>query len=166
MASVALVTSSMSPGWYTYDRMAGASAPNKSPLPPPPPSGFKLLKPAKNKFTWSDFTNFSKQVSKGSHNLCFLSFHLLHFQNLLKCCRHKNDQSISRIFIKYFGGFLKFGPTVRSSSNKQKQHHHTNSTGSPLVGCSSVSHIGPIPKQLPPQPRRRRPRHAQLPGTA
>ena len=27
MASVALVTSSMSPGWYTYDGMAGASAP-------------------------------------------------------------------------------------------------------------------------------------------
>ena len=30
-------------------------------------SGFKWIKPAKNKFTWCDFTNFSKQVSANLH---------------------------------------------------------------------------------------------------
>ena len=93
MASVALVTSSMSPVDGTYDGMAGASAPTS------------------------------------------------------RRCRRRRRRRRHR----------------RSSSNKQKQHHHTHSTGSPLVGCSSVSHRTNTKATAAAASR---PRRAELPGTA
>ena len=39
--------------------------------------GFLWLKSTKNKVTWSNFMNFSKQVSVDSHNFCFRLFHSL-----------------------------------------------------------------------------------------
>ena len=69
-------------------------------------SGSKLLKPAKNKFTWSDLTNFSMQISAFSHGYRFRSFHSLDIKNLSNCCRHLYDQSISR----YLADFCNFVP--------------------------------------------------------
>ena len=40
--------------------------------------GFKWIKPAKNKFTWCHFTNFSKQVSPNSLDFRFRSLHAIH----------------------------------------------------------------------------------------
>ena len=69
-------------------------------------SSFKRLKPAKNKLTWCDFTNFSEQVSANSLVLRFRSFYALPFQSLLNCCQPKHNQSVSRIlwisFLAYF----------------------------------------------------------------
>ena len=84
---------------------------------PPPPAvgavalhgGSKWLKLAKNKFTWSDFTNFSKQVQQ----IPFPVVASPHIENLSNCCRHKYDQSISRIFKNLiFGMFLTFSPNT------------------------------------------------------
>ena len=50
--------------------------------------------PPKNKFTWCDFTNFSKD----SHYICFRSLHALHIKKLSHFCRHKYNRLISRIF--------------------------------------------------------------------
>ena len=58
---------------------------------------FKWLKPAKNKLTWSDITNFFMQNS-----FRFRQFRALHFQNLSNCCRHKYDPSISQVFQSKF----------------------------------------------------------------
>ena len=63
------------------------------------PKGYK---PAKNKLTWCDFTNFSEQVSVDSHNFPFRSVHALHIENFWKCCRHKYDRLISRVFKSNF----------------------------------------------------------------
>ena len=65
-------------------------------------NGYKYLKTAKNKFSWCDFTNFSKQVSADS-------FPFPDHINFLSNCYY---QSISRLFYLTFGGFLKFGPIV------------------------------------------------------
>ena len=88
-------------------------------------SGFKWLKPAKNKLTWSDFTNFFMQVFAYSNSFRFWSFHSLHIQNLSNRRRYKYDPSISRIFFNLiFGGFLTFGTTVycllRNNNTKWK----------------------------------------------
>ena len=64
--------------------------------------GFKRQKPAKNKLTWSDFTNFSMQVSAYSDSFRFRSFRALHIQNLSNSCRHKYDPSISQFFQSNF----------------------------------------------------------------
>ena len=53
----------------------------------PLPGVSKLLKTAKNTFTCSDFTNFSKQASADPSS--FRSVVSLHFQNVSNCCRHK-----------------------------------------------------------------------------
>ena len=75
-------------------------------------SGSKLLKLAKNKFTWSDFTNFSKQISVFRHNYRFRSFHHLIF----KICQTVLGISMINQFHKFFsiifGGFLQFRTTV------------------------------------------------------
>ena len=72
-------------------------------------SGFKWLKPSKNKFTWCDFTKFPKQVSANSLDFHFRSLHAFHIQNSTNCCRNKHNQSISRIFwifwILFLAGF-------------------------------------------------------------
>ena len=90
-------------------------------VPQPPPavgavalhSGSKWLKLAKNKFTWSDSTNFSKQVSGDSHDFRFRWLRSLYIENLSNCCRHKYDQLwIHELFNQTFGRFLVFGPTV------------------------------------------------------
>ena len=57
---------------------------------PPIHTGFKWLKPAKNKFTWCDLTNFSKSISADLHNFRFQG--LLHIWNLSNCIKHKCDQ--------------------------------------------------------------------------
>ena len=79
-------------------------------------SGSKRLKPAENKFTQSDFTSFSLQVSAISHNFRFRSLRPLHIQKLSNHCRHKNDPSVSRFFNLIFGGFSLFGTTPRGGS--------------------------------------------------
>jgi hypothetical protein len=56
--------------------------------------GSKKLKPAENKFTQSDFTNYSMQVTANSHNFRFRSLCALHIQNLSNRCRHVYDPSI------------------------------------------------------------------------
>ena len=58
-------------------------------------SGFKLLKRAENRFTWCDFTNFSK-LSNDSHNFRFRSLHSLRwkFKICQNCCGHEYDLSI------------------------------------------------------------------------
>ena len=60
--------------------------------------GFKWLKPAKNKLTWSDFTSFSKLSLRDLYPFRFRFLHVLHIQNLLNCWSHKYDLLISRIF--------------------------------------------------------------------
>ena len=75
-------------------------------------SGFKWLKPTKNKFDQCGFTSFSMQIPAFSNSFHFRSQCVLHIQNLSNHCIHKYDPSISRIFQPYFGGFLRIGPTV------------------------------------------------------
>ena len=74
--------------------------------------GFKWLKPAKNKLTWSDFKNLFMQVSAYSESFCFLSFHALHIQNLSKRWGHNYFRQFHEFFNLIFGGFLTFGTTV------------------------------------------------------
>ena len=50
------------------------------------------------KITLRDFTNFSNQVSANSLDIRFRSLQVLYFQNVSKCCSHKYNQSISRVF--------------------------------------------------------------------
>ena len=85
-----------------------------------------MAKPAKNKIAWCDFTSFSKQVSANPHSYCLQSFFALHIQNVSNCCRHKDDQPISRVFSDLiFGGFLQFGskfvhgPSVKELNSAQ-----------------------------------------------
>ena len=61
-------------------------------------SGFKRIKPAENKFTWSDFMSFYRKVSTNLQNFYFRSFSVLYIPNPSNRCRHKNDLSISQIF--------------------------------------------------------------------
>jgi len=72
------------------------------------------LNPPKTKFSRSDFMNYSKQVSASSHNFRFRSFHSLY---IFKICQTVVDISMISKFHEFsnliFGGFLKFGPTVR-----------------------------------------------------
>ena len=88
-------------------------------------TGSKWLKPTEIKLPWCDFTSFSKQVSANSHNFCFQSFRALHIENVSNCCRHKDDQPISRVFSLIFGGFfavwLNFvhGPSVKELHSAQ-----------------------------------------------
>ena len=85
-------------------------------------SGPKLLKTAKIKFTWCNFS-----FSADSHNFRFRSSCALHIQNLSNCCRDKYYPSISR----FFGGFSLFGPLVRQchgvdgASTPPKLHERT-----------------------------------------
>ena len=73
---------------------------------PPSPNAFsvaaqrdsKWLKPAKNKFTWCDFTNFSKSISADLHHFRFRWLHALHIQNMSNCFKHNHDQSFSGIY--------------------------------------------------------------------
>ena len=63
---------------------------------PPSPNAFsvaaqrdsKWLKPAKNKFTWCDFTNFSKSIAADLHHFRFQWLHALHVQNMSNCFKH------------------------------------------------------------------------------
>lgn len=67
-------------------------------------------KPAQNKFTGCDLTNFSKHISVDSrHNFCVCSLDALHISKLSNRCNFTNlwDHRI-------FGGFLTFDPTVGS----------------------------------------------------
>ena len=73
-------------------------------------SGSKWLKPAENKFTQSDFTSFSKQVTAESHNFLFRSLHLLCIKNLSNWCIHRYDLSILRFFNLIFVAFFSIGP--------------------------------------------------------
>ena len=60
--------------------------------------------------SWSNFTNFSMQVS-----LDFTSFSFpFHIENLCNCCRHKYAQSISRIFELYFCRIIEHECIVRT----------------------------------------------------
>ena len=49
-------------------------------------SSSKCLKCTKNRFTWSHFTNLSKQVSAESHAFRFRSSYTLYIQNSSNCC--------------------------------------------------------------------------------
>ena len=51
-------------------------------------SGFKRLKPAKNKLTQYDFTSFSIQVSANSHNFRFRSLGATTYSKFVTSCRH------------------------------------------------------------------------------
>ena len=62
-------------------------------------SGFKWLKPAKNKLFRSDFTNFSRSITSKLHHF---RFRWLHIQILSNWCKHKCDQSLSQILIYNF----------------------------------------------------------------
>ena len=50
---------------------------------------------------WSDFTNFSTQVSANSLDFRFRSLQMLFTQNMSKYCSHKYNQSISRVFLRF-----------------------------------------------------------------
>jgi hypothetical protein len=83
---------------------------------------FKWLKPAKNKFTWCDFTNFSKSI----------------ISNLSNCCKYKCDHSISQIFTCNFcrvfviwnlcvAGWpriMKKGRSVEAERQEGEESHH------------------------------------------
>ena len=68
-------------------------------------NGYRCLKTAKNKFSWCDLTNFSKNF-----------LHYFRFRIILIFCQTVKGkciyQSISRLFYLTYGGFLKFGPIV------------------------------------------------------
>ena len=65
--------------------------------------GAQWFQTAKTRQKYSlEFTNFSIQVLEDWLDFCFRSLHALHIENLSNCCRHKYDQSISRIFEFYF----------------------------------------------------------------
>ena len=77
----------------------------------------KWLKPAKNKLTWCDFTNFSEQVLANSLDLRFRSFYALHIQNLLNCYQPKHNQSVSRIlWISFLADFCYLAELCASSA--------------------------------------------------
>ena len=57
-------------------------------------SGFKWLKPPKNKLLRCDFTNVSKLISSKMHHF---RFRWLHIYILSNYCQHKCDQSLSQI---------------------------------------------------------------------
>ena len=88
----------------------------------PPQYGFKRLKPAQNKFCWCDFTNFSKQFSADSRDFRSWSFHALHIDNLLNCCRHKYECVNFKIFQNLIlGGFLPLGPTMYQMQKEKEK---------------------------------------------
>ena len=70
-------------------------------------SGCKGLISAENKFTRSNFTIFSKQVSADSQSFQFQLYHGLHIQNFANYFRHKYDPSISQFFKASFSRFTK-----------------------------------------------------------
>ena len=90
---------------------------------PPSPNAFsvaaqrdsKWLKPAKNKFTWCDFTKFSKSISADLHRFRFRWLHAL--QNMSNCFKHNHDQSFSRNLLCYFlAGFCCLEPLCAASA--------------------------------------------------
>ena len=72
-----------------------------------PHSGFKWPKHTENKFTWCDYTNFSKQFSANSLNFRFRWFDCTSHSKFVKLFGQFHE-SLNLIF----GGFLPFGPTV------------------------------------------------------
>ena len=69
----------------------------------------------------SDLTIFSSSNERAdSHNFRFCSLQALEMQNLSNCCKHKYDQSISRVFkIWFLAGFCcldRLCPCTPSSS--------------------------------------------------
>ena len=96
----------------------------------------KWLKPAKNKLTWCDFTNFSEQVLANSLDLRFRSFYVLHIKNLLNCCQPKHNQSVSRIlWISFWADFCYLAELCASSAVPPpiwRKKKHTRQQG-----CSS-----------------------------
>ena len=76
--------------------------------------GSKWLKPA------NIFTNFSIQVSANSLDFRFRSLQVLYFQNVSKCCSHKYNQSISRVFNLILSGFSSFANTVRLRQRRRR----------------------------------------------
>ena len=69
------------------------------------------LKPAEKKFTKSDFTRFSKQVSANSHNFRFRSLRVLHIQKISNCCMHKYNRVNFTNFLNIIsGGFFAIRP--------------------------------------------------------
>ena len=76
-------------------------------------SGSKWLKPAKNKFTQSDFTSFSIQIPAYSNSFRFRSLRVS-YQKFVKSLQ---EQVWSVIFTNFlnliFGGNFEFDPTVR-----------------------------------------------------
>ena len=77
-------------------------------------SGSKCQKSAKYKLAQGDYTRFSIEVFANSHNFRF-RLPALHIQNLSKRCRHKYDQSISRIFESRFWRVFDNWPNCESS---------------------------------------------------
>ena len=75
--------------------------------------GFKWLKPAKNKLTWSDFTTFSCNFLY--IQIASVCGHSEHF--IFKTCQIVAGTSLTRQFHEIFnlisGGFLTFSTTVR-----------------------------------------------------
>ena len=119
-----LLRAQRSSGENSFDLELGASATRHS--------SSKRLKSAENKFTWSDFTRFSNQVSADSHSFCFRSLHVLHSKFV------KVLQSIFHFLKKYFlAGFTiwvycarvhQLPPSVvrnRRLSPKAAQHHRS-----------------------------------------
>ena len=76
--------------------------------------GFKWLKPAKNKFTWCDFTNFYKSISADLHHF---RFRWLIPSCILKICQIAASISVTSQFHKFsyliFGRFLLFETCAR-----------------------------------------------------
>ena len=85
---------------------------HRSSRPPPSHSGSKWLKPAKNKFTQSDFTSFSIQIPAYSNSFRFRSLRVS-YQKFVKSLQ---EQVWSVIFTNFlnliFGGNFEFDPTV------------------------------------------------------
>ena len=69
-------------------------------------SVFKSLKPAKNNWTWTQFTNFSKQVVAYSHYFRFRSFHMLVFKICWTAACISTISQCYDFFNPIFGGFL------------------------------------------------------------
>ena len=159
MASVALVTSSMSPGWYTYDGMAGASAPTSrrcrrtvvtNGSNPPKIISLSAI--------------FSMQIFSRFILYPFLVISFTFFSKYSKLFWEFTYVTSWFYSFFYCWRILKFDATVRrrrrcSSSNKQKQHH-TVQAARWLVALQLV--IGPIPKQLLPPPWAALPRNSYL----
>ena len=89
----------------------------------PAHGGSKRLKSAQNKFTQSDFTNFSMQVSENSNNFRFHSLHALRIQNLSNRCRYDNDPSISWVFLNsHFWRFFDIWPNCAAQRPALRRH--------------------------------------------